>query len=141
MSVIIFGFFYSFDRLYSHFFLGRNREYQDLNLGFVFNVAISATIISWFPKPLKRYVVPPLSVSLSIKPHFSIVSRTLSNLPSKIQQEIDFIRPMVEERFAKMEEYGKDWDDKPVCRTIALISPLLQLRGRFTERSAHVAHD
>jgi hypothetical protein len=40
------------------FFLGRDRDYQDLNLGFVFNVAISATIISWFPKPLKRCVVP-----------------------------------------------------------------------------------
>ncbi|KAN0116359.1 cytochrome P450 monooxygenase [Russula decolorans] len=76
--------------------LCRDRDYQDLNLGFVFNVAISATIISWFPKPLKR-----------------IVSRTLSNLPSKIQQEIKFIKPMVEERFAKLEEYGKDWDDKP----------------------------
>ena len=25
---------------------------------------------------------------------------------------------MVEERFAKMEEYGKDWDDKPVRRTV-----------------------
>jgi hypothetical protein len=26
---------------------------------------------------------------------------------------------MVEERFAKMEQYGKDWNDKPVCQTIA----------------------
>jgi hypothetical protein len=26
---------------------------------------------------------------------------------------------MVQERFAKMEEYGEDWDDKPVCWTIA----------------------
>jgi hypothetical protein len=42
----------------------------------------------------------------------------MSNLPSQIQQQIEFIRPMVEERFAKMEEYGRDWDDKPVCRTI-----------------------
>ena len=42
----------------------------------------------------------------------------LSNLPSQIRQEIEFIRPMVEERFAKMEEYGKDWDDKPVRLTI-----------------------
>ena len=49
---------------------------------------------------------------------FSIVSRILSDLPSKIQQEIEYIRPMVEERFAKMEEYGDDWDDKPVCQTI-----------------------
>jgi len=49
----------------------------------------------------------------------SIVSRLLSNLPSQIRQEIEFIRPMVEERFAKMEEYGEDWEDKPVCQTIA----------------------
>ena len=26
---------------------------------------------------------------------------------------------MVQERFAKMEEYGEDWDDTPVCWTIA----------------------
>ena len=45
----------------------------------------------------------------------------LSNLPAQIQKELDFIRPMVEERFAKMEEYGEDWDDKPVCRTIVLV--------------------
>jgi hypothetical protein len=27
---------------------------------------------------------------------------------------------MVEERFAKMEELGEDWDDKPVCRSTPL---------------------
>jgi hypothetical protein len=42
----------------------------------------------------------------------------ISKVPSQIQQQVEFIRPMVEERFAKMEEYGEDWDDKPVCRTI-----------------------
>ncbi len=46
----------------------------------------------------------------------------LSNLPSQIQREIEYIRPMVEERIAKMEEYGEDWDDKPVCHTIFPIS-------------------
>jgi hypothetical protein len=63
----------------------------------------------------------------------------LSNLPSQIQQEIEFIRPMVEERFAKMEEYGDDWDDKPVCRTI--ISVPASLDSWFTERYAHVADE
>jgi len=53
-------------------------------------------IISLFPKPLKL-----------------IVSRMLSNLPAQIRQEIEFIRPIVEERFAKMDEYGEEWDDKP----------------------------
>jgi hypothetical protein len=42
----------------------------------------------------------------------------ISNLPSQIQQEIEFIRPIVEERFAKMDEYGEDWDDKPVRQTL-----------------------
>jgi len=51
------------------------------------------TIIGFFPKPLK-----------------SIVAYMLSNLPSQVQQEVEFIRPMVEERFAKLEEFGEDWD-------------------------------
>ncbi|KAF8463177.1 cytochrome P450 [Russula ochroleuca] len=76
--------------------LCRDHEYQTLNMAFATNVVKSGRIISLFPKPLKL-----------------IVSRMLSNLPSQIQQEIEFIKPMVEERFAKMEEYGEDWDDKP----------------------------
>ncbi|KAF8467567.1 cytochrome P450 [Russula ochroleuca] len=44
---------------------------------------------------------------------YPIVSRMISSLPSQIQQEIELIRPMVEERIAKLEEYGEDWDDKP----------------------------
>ena len=44
----------------------------------------------------------------------------LSNLPSKIRQEREFIRPLVEERLARMEEFGEDWDDKPVRRSTSL---------------------
>ncbi|KAI0254422.1 cytochrome P450 [Lactifluus subvellereus] len=76
--------------------LCRNRDYQTLNLTFALNVVKFGLIISMFPKPLK-----------------ALVSRILSNLPSQIRQEIEFIRPMVEERFAKMEEFGEEWDDKP----------------------------
>jgi hypothetical protein len=59
----------------------------------------------------------PSSNSLVAEIHSSIVARILPSLPAQIQQEIEFIRPMVEERFAKMEEYGEDWVDKPVCLT------------------------
>ncbi|KAH9975530.1 cytochrome P450 [Lactifluus volemus] len=75
---------------------GRNRDYQALNLTFAINVVKSGTILSMFPKPLRP-----------------IVSRMLSDLPSQIRQETEYIRPMVEERFAKMKEFGEDWDDKP----------------------------
>jgi hypothetical protein len=44
----------------------------------------------------------------------------LSNLPSQIQRETEFIKHMVEERFAKMEEFGADWHDKPVFQFTSL---------------------
>ncbi|KAI9465946.1 cytochrome P450 [Lactarius psammicola] len=75
--------------------LCRNQDYLTLNLNFATNVMKFATIIRMFPKPLKP-----------------IVARVLSNLPSQIRQEMEFIRPMVEERFARM-EFGEDWGDKP----------------------------
>jgi len=33
---------------------------------------------------------------------------------SKIRQMEEFIRPLVEERLIKMEEFGETWDDAPV---------------------------
>ena len=52
---------------------------------------------------------------------------------------MEFIRPMVEERFAKMEEFGVDWDDKPVRLSTSLMLRLYLCGG--TERHAHVAHE
>ena len=101
---------------HDYYFSGRDYDYQTLNLTFAVNVVKFGLIIGLFPRPLKPCVVSSISVSVT-ETYFSIVSRMLSNLPSQIQQQIDFIRPMVEERFAKMEEYGDDWDDKPVCQT------------------------
>ncbi|KAI9440521.1 cytochrome P450 [Lactarius indigo] len=76
--------------------LCRDQGYLTLNLNFAINVIKSATIIGMFPKPLKP-----------------IAARFISNLSSQIRQEMEYIKPMVEERFARMEEFGKDWDDKP----------------------------
>jgi len=33
---------------------------------------------------------------------------------------MEFIRPLVEERFSKMEVFGDDWDDKPVRPPVPL---------------------
>jgi len=73
--------------------LCQNRDYQHLNLTFAVNVMKYATILSFVPRPLKR-----------------IVARMLSNLSSQVRQQVEFLRPIVEERFAKMEEFGDDWD-------------------------------
>ena len=33
---------------------------------------------------------------------------------------MEFIKPLVEERLAKMEKFGEDWDDKPVRLSTSL---------------------
>ena len=50
-----------------------------------------------------------------------------SDLPSQIRREIEFIKFMVEDRLAKMKEYGEDWDDKPVCQATGLGISLITL--------------
>ena len=126
MSVAILRFFDSLVDAVPMFLLsGRNRDYQDLTLTHAVNVMKYATILSFVPRPLKRCAIVlihgPLSPPLR---HISIVARMLSNLPSQIRQEVEFIRPMVEERFAKMEEFGDDWD-KPVCKPHCTCIPLI----------------
>jgi hypothetical protein len=45
--------------------------------------------------------------------------RLISNLPSQFQQEMEFLRPMYEERLAKMKDLSEgDWGDRPVRRYI-----------------------
>jgi cytochrome P450 len=76
--------------------LCRNQDYLNLNLSFTLNVIKHATILKMFPKLLRP-----------------IVARVTSTLPSQFRQQEEFVRPMVEERFARMEEFGENWDDKP----------------------------
>ncbi|KAF8504637.1 cytochrome P450 [Russula emetica] len=77
--------------------LCRNRDYQDLNLNFAINVVKIATILKMFPECLRPAVM-----------------RIISNLPSQVQQEMEFLRPMVEERSAKMEDLSEgDWGNRP----------------------------
>ena len=70
-----------------------------------------------------RRILVPYTRSLVNKIDFSIVllARRLSGISSQVQQEIEFIRPMVEERFAKTKE---DWDEEPVCQTVISGIPL-----------------
>jgi hypothetical protein len=47
-----------------------------------------------------------------------IVARFVSHIPSHVRQTMEFIRPIVEERSAKMKEFGENWDDAPVRQPI-----------------------
>ena len=49
-----------------------------------------------------------------------IVARIFSKHSSQARQTMEFIRPIVEERFTKIEEFGEDWDDAPPVRQVFL---------------------
>ncbi|KAF8270428.1 cytochrome P450 [Lactarius quietus] len=76
--------------------LCRDQNYLDLNVNFTIDVIKNSTILKMFPKLLRP-----------------IVARVICGVPSQIRQVEEFIRPIVEERTAKMEEFGENWDDKP----------------------------
>jgi len=44
-----------------------------------------------------------------------MVARSVSTLPFYIRQMKQFLRPIIEERLAKIEELGETWDEAPVC--------------------------
>ena len=62
-----------------------------------------------------RFSLPPNTPFIGLRVQFfRIVARMVANPLSKIRQMVEFIRPLVEERLMKMEEFGETWDDAPV---------------------------
>ncbi|KAI0673798.1 cytochrome P450 [Trametes maxima] len=74
----------------------RNKEYLDLAIAFTIEVIKDKTIINFFPQVLKP-----------------LVGLLINNVSSAIQQTVKYLRPIVDERRVKMQEYGEDWVDKP----------------------------
>jgi hypothetical protein len=97
---------------------GRNYDYQTLVMSFLENLMKSAFIIASFPEFLKPCATVSFCASffLQLIPHYiyRIVARFVSHVPTHVRQTMEFIRPIVEERFAKMEEFGESWDEAPV---------------------------
>jgi len=77
--------------------LCRDPRYQTLNLKFAIHVMKFAMILRTLPEYLKP-----------------VATRILSNLPSQVQQTMEFLRPLFEERMAKSGDLTQgDWDDRP----------------------------
>jgi hypothetical protein len=64
----------------------------------------------------------------------------ITSVPSKIREMAEFIRPLVEDRLAKLEEFGETWDDAPVrslgpflpcVRVVIVVVHCLGSTGRY----------
>ncbi|KAF8547706.1 cytochrome P450 [Imleria badia] len=83
--------------------LCRNPDYVALNIQFTIDAVTGGLAIGFFPKFLR-----PHSQLLD-----SLVARFITNVPENIRRGITHLRPIIEERRKYLNEYGKDWTEKP----------------------------
>ncbi|RPD64699.1 cytochrome P450 [Lentinus tigrinus ALCF2SS1-7] len=74
----------------------RNQEYLDLAIRFTIDVIKDKVFISFIPESLK----------VSLGQYFSAVKST-------VRQTIPHLKPLLDERRAKLEEFGDDYPEKP----------------------------
>ncbi|KAJ7015951.1 cytochrome P450 [Mycena alexandri] len=87
-------------RLTARIFVGlplcRNQEYLNLSISYTVSVFGRAQIIAMFPSFLKP-----------------IFGRLLSSRRSSMRVAMKTIGPVIQERLAKVDEFGPNWEDKP----------------------------
>ncbi|KXN83234.1 Ent-kaurene oxidase [Leucoagaricus sp. SymC.cos] len=87
-------------RTINRFFVGaplcREPEFRSLLEQYTYDVIISAKIINCFPGFLKPFV-----------------GKYMTKVPKRTAQAMKYLGPMIEERIAKIEQYGRDDPDLP----------------------------
>ncbi|KAF8844182.1 cytochrome P450 [Paxillus ammoniavirescens] len=76
--------------------LCHNPDWIDLNIQFTLDVVKGGVLIGFFPK-----LLAPL------------VARFMTSVPGSARRGMKHLGPIIEERRKHIEEYGKDWADKP----------------------------
>ncbi|EPQ60474.1 cytochrome P450 [Gloeophyllum trabeum ATCC 11539] len=74
----------------------RNKDYCEANVRFAVDVMASAILLNMFPKFLRP-----------------VVGNMLTLVPRTVRRVRKHLEPLIEERLAKMEEYGDEWTDRP----------------------------
>lgn len=50
-----------------------------------------------------------------------VIGEIITSVPKSTRHAMKFLAPIIEERLSKIEEYGKDYPDKPVGFALALV--------------------
>jgi hypothetical protein len=76
---------------------------------------VGSKILFLFPDFLKPYVVKaPLRDRPEPFALFRLAGRLFTNVPNAIRKALKHLKPTLDERMQKIEEYGSDYPDKPV---------------------------
>ncbi len=101
----------------SHFILGRDPEYRQLNIDFTVNLILSGRLLHLLPKPLRSWEYTNSSQNWRMCRFFVY----LTPIPWKINKAIRLLRPMIEERLKTERECGTDWEGRPVCLPVNML--------------------
>lgn len=74
----------------------RNADYLRIGVGFTLDVVQSALFLNLFPRFMKPFIGARLPL-----------------VPQAVEAAEKHLRPLIEERLRKMEEYGENWSEKP----------------------------
>ena len=97
---------------------GRNEHFLKLGIKFAIDVIKDKDYLRHYPKFLKGYVGDAArSIRFCLTAH-SIVARYTSDSVKTVWSAADHLKPLVEERRRKAEEYGGEWPGKPVSTGI-----------------------
>ncbi|KAI0080654.1 cytochrome P450 [Panus rudis PR-1116 ss-1] len=87
-------------RVSSRVFVGlpmcRNQKYLDLAVNHTLAVARTRKLLTWFPEPLKW-----------------VVGQLVNESRRSIKLGLLYLQPLIDDRMAKLREYGEDWMGKP----------------------------
>jgi hypothetical protein len=123
------------------FFSGRDRDYQNLNLTYSINVMKFGIIISWFPKPLKLCVVPLHVFLFQLNPTLALFHAYYRIFPPRFNKKLNSLDLWYRSDLRRWRSMGRTGMINRFVGPLHLVSRLLQLHDRSTERYAHVAHD
>ena len=65
----------------------------------------------------RMYTITCMAFLLTYTWIFRLAARYLTGAPKSVERAIRHLRPIIEERQRKIDEYGRDYPDKPVAKT------------------------
>ncbi len=94
--------------------IGRNADYQKLNIEFTVEIVKAAVAIKAFPEFLRPLVIHIVLYVTNTDRSSRAAARIFSNVRTCTQRCADHLSPIINHRREKQLELGDQWDDRPV---------------------------
>jgi hypothetical protein len=95
--------------------VGKDPDWLALNLSFSKDVVLGGKTVSLFPRFLQPCAFFDLLYRDCHLYFTSIAVSLLTNINAQVRRGMRHLVPVIQDRQRHIDEYGQDWDNKPVC--------------------------